>query len=180
MMVVTPPAAAAWLADASVSRYSAPGSPTNARRSIRPGATTLSRQSTISVPSGTPAAPMPRLASRITPSAIKRSPAKSRSREGSTIRASVSRIGRRSESIGLRVPEVSRQRLERGHAHPDPHFDLLADQRLRAVGDARANFDAAVHGPRVHHQSIRLGIAELALIKPEVVEKFLRGRHERA
>ncbi len=64
-MVVTPPAAAAWLAEAKVSRYSAPGSPTKARMSMRPGATTLPRQSTISVPSGTPAAPMPRLASRI-------------------------------------------------------------------------------------------------------------------
>ena len=38
-MVVTPPAAAAWLAEASVSRYSAPGSPMKARMSTRPGAT---------------------------------------------------------------------------------------------------------------------------------------------
>ena len=42
-MVVTPPAAAAWLAEASVSRYSAPGSPMKARMSIRPGATTRPR-----------------------------------------------------------------------------------------------------------------------------------------
>ena len=40
-MVVTPPAAAAWLAEASVSRCSAPGSPMKARMSTRPGATTL-------------------------------------------------------------------------------------------------------------------------------------------
>ena len=53
-MVVTPPAAAAWLAEAKVSRCSAPGSPTKARMSTRPGATTLPRQSMISVPSGTP------------------------------------------------------------------------------------------------------------------------------
>ena len=39
--VVTPPAAAARLADASVSRCSAPGSPTKARMSTRPGASTL-------------------------------------------------------------------------------------------------------------------------------------------
>src|SRR3984893_7522197 len=100
-MVLPPPAAAAWLADAKVSRYSAPGSPTKARMSMRPGATTLPRQSTTSVPSGTPAAPMPRLASRMTPSAISRSPSRSRSRDGSMIRALVSRIGRRSENIHL-------------------------------------------------------------------------------
>ena len=44
-MVVTPPAAAAWLAEAKVSRWPAPGSPMKARMSIRPGATSLPRQS---------------------------------------------------------------------------------------------------------------------------------------
>ena len=99
MMVVTPPAAAAWLAEASVSRWPAPGSPTKARMSTRPGATSLPRQSITSVPSGTPPAPMPFLASRITPSAISRSPTISKSRDGSTIRALASRIGRRSDNI---------------------------------------------------------------------------------
>ncbi len=65
MMVVMPPAAAAWLAEAKVSRWLAPGSPTKARMSISPGATILPAQLMMSVPSGTPAAPMPRLASRI-------------------------------------------------------------------------------------------------------------------
>ena len=37
MMVVMPPVAAAWLAEAKVSRWLAPGSPTKARMSIRPG-----------------------------------------------------------------------------------------------------------------------------------------------
>ena len=37
MMVVMPPAAAAWLAEAKVSRWLAPGSPTKARMSISPG-----------------------------------------------------------------------------------------------------------------------------------------------
>ncbi len=46
------------------------------------GATTLPPQLMISVPSGTPAAPMPRRASRITPSAISTSPGPSRSRDG--------------------------------------------------------------------------------------------------
>ena len=62
MMVVMPPAAAAWLAEAKVSRWLAPGSPTKARMSISPGATILPAQLMMSVPSGTPAAPMPRLA----------------------------------------------------------------------------------------------------------------------
>src|SRR6185436_15891829 len=134
-MVVTPPAAAAWLAEAMVSRYSAPGSPTKARMSMRPGATTLPLQSTTSVPSGTPAAPMPRLASRITPSAIRRSPAMSRSRDGSTMRAAVGQHG-----SGVR--QVAGQRLEHRHAHRDAHLDLLADQRLRAVGDGGVDLDA--------------------------------------
>src|SRR5260370_13592360 len=148
-MVVTAPAAAAWLADAKVSRYSAPGSPTKARMSIRPGAATLPRQSTTSVPSGTPAAPMPRLASRMTPSAIKRSPARSRSRAGAMIRALVRRIGRRSERRS-RIRKVPRQRFEHGHAHPHPHLDLLADQGLGPLGTARVDLDAAVHRAGVH------------------------------
>ena len=99
MMVVMPPAAAAWLAEAKVSRWLAPGSPTKARMSIRPGATTLPAQLMMSVPSGTPAAPMPRLESRITPSAISTSPGPSKSRDGSMTRALASRIGRRSVSM---------------------------------------------------------------------------------
>jgi len=53
MMVVMPPAAAAWLAEAKVSRWLAPGSPTKARMSISPGATILPSQLMMSVPSGT-------------------------------------------------------------------------------------------------------------------------------
>ena len=56
-----------------------------------------------SIASASQAAPMPRLASRIAPSAISTSPAKSRSRDGSITRALASRIGRRSRrsmSIG--------------------------------------------------------------------------------
>src|SRR6516165_398080 len=188
-MVVTPPAAAAWLAEAKVSRYSAPGSPTKARMSIRPGAAILPRQSMISVPSGTPAAPMPRRASRTTPSAIRRSPSISRSREGSTIRALVSRIGRRSESMGSlrrgrrarsRIGQVSRQRLEHRHAHRDAHLDLFADQRLGAVGDAGIDLDAAVHRPRMHHQRVRPRIGELLRIEAEIGKVFLGRGHERA
>src|SRR5215470_5707038 len=171
-MVVTPPAAAAWLADAKVSRYSAPGSPTKARMSMRPGAATLPRQSTTSVPSGTPAAPMPRLASR-------RSPSRSRSRDGSMIRALVSRMGRRSESMSC-IRQVARQRFEHRHAHGDAHLDLLADQGLGAVRDAGVDFDAAVHRTRMHHQGVGLCIGKLLPVEPEIGEVFLGGGHQRA
>src|SRR5579871_737138 len=178
-IVVTPPAAAAWLAEANVSRYSAPGSPTKARMSMRPGATTWPRQSTTSVPSGTPAAPMPRRASRMTPSAINRSPSRSRSRDGSMIRALVSRIGRRSENAS-RIRKIPRQRFEHRHPHRNPHLDLLADQRLGAVGNAGVDLDAAIHRPWVHYQRVWLRIGELLLVKTKIGKVFLAGRYQRA
>ena len=51
-MVVTPPAAAAWLAVFKVSRCSRPGSPVNTCMSIRPGQSTWPLQSTTLVRSG--------------------------------------------------------------------------------------------------------------------------------
>src|ERR1700678_2288888 len=179
MMVVMPPAAAAWLADANVSRWLAPGSPTKARMSTRPGATILPAQLMMSVPSGTPAAPMPRLESRITPSAIRTSPGPSKSREGSTTRALASRIGRRSVSMMSRVRQVAGERFEHRHPHRHSHFHLFADQRLGAVGDNRVDLDAAVHRSGMHHQRVRLGVGQLLLVEAEIVEIFLGRRHER-
>src|ERR1700704_2205842 len=180
MMVVMPPVAAAWLAEANVSRWLAPGSPTKARMSINPGATILPAQLTMSVPSGTPAAPMPRLESRITPSAISTSPTMSRSRDGSIRRALASRIGRRSVSMMSRVRQVAGQRFQHRHAHRHSHFHLFADQRLRAVGDDGVDLDPAVHRPRMHHQRVGLGVSELLLVEAEIMEVFLARRHERA
>src|SRR5207302_3749571 len=170
MMVVMPPVAAAWLAEAKVSRWLAPGSPTKARMSISPGATILPAQLTISVPSGTPAAPMPRLDSRMVPSAIKTSPTPSKSREGSIRRALASRIGRRSVSMISRVRQVAGARLEHRHPHRHSHFDLFTDQRLRAIRDNRVDLYPAVHRARMHHQRVRLGVGELFLVKPEILE----------
>src|ERR1700761_2607651 len=180
MMVVIPPVAAAWLAEAKVSRWLAPGSPTKARMSIRPGATILPAQLTMSVPSGTPAAPMPRLESRITPSAISTSPTPSKSREGSMTRALASRIGRRSVSMISRVGQVAGQCFEHRHPHRHSHFHLFADQRLRAVRHHRVDLDAAVHRARMHPQRVRLGISELLLVEAEILEVFARRRHEGA
>src|SRR5205814_3664730 len=170
MMVVIPPVAAAWLAEAKVSRWLAPGSPTKARMSISPGATIMPAQLTMSVPSGTPAAPMPRLESRIMPSAIRTSPGPSKSRDGSMTRALASRIGRRSVSMMSRVRQVAGERFQHRHAYCHSHFDLFADQRLRAVGHDRVDLDSAIHGPGVHHQRVRLRIGERPLVAPEIVE----------
>src|SRR3984885_14109659 len=180
MMVVMPPVAAAWLAEAKVSRWLAPGSPTKARMSTSPGATILPAQLMMSVPSGTPAAPMPRLESRITPSAIKTSPGPSKSREGSTTRALASRIGRRSVSMMSRVRQVAGQCFEHRHPHRHSHFDLFADQRLRAVGDDGIDFHAAIHRPRMHYQRVGLGIGQLLLVEAEIMKILLARRHERA
>src|SRR6516225_7718874 len=181
MMVVMPPVAAAWLAEAKVSRWLAPGSPTKARMSISPGATILPAQLMTSVPSGTPAAPMPRFKSRMTPSAIRTSPGPSKSRDGSITRALASRIGRRSVSMGifLSVRQVAGERFQHRHPHRHSHFDLLADQRLRAVGDGGVDLDTAVHRSRMHHQRVGLCVSELFLVEPEIVEIFARRRHER-
>src|SRR5258707_9380494 len=170
MMLVMPPVAAAWLAEAKVSRWLAPGSPTKARMSISPGATTLPAELTMWVPSGTPAAPMPRLASRITPSAIGTSPGPSKSRDGSIRGALASRIGRRSVSMMSRVRQVAGERFEHRHPHRHSHFHLLADQRLRAVRHDPVHFDTAVHRPRVHDERIRLRISELLLVETGIAE----------
>src|ERR1700684_2936307 len=180
MMVVMPPVAAAWLAEAKVSRWLAPGSPTKARMSISPGATILPAQLTMSVPSGTPAAPMPRFESLITPSAISTSPGPSKSRDGSITRALARRMGRRSVNIFSRVRQVAGERFQHRHPHRHSHFHLFADQRLRAVSHDRVDLDAAVHRPGMHHQRIRLGIGQLLLVEAEIMKVFLARWHERA
>src|SRR6185437_7659429 len=91
--VVTPPAAAAALALAMVSRCSAPGSPTKARMSMNPGATTSPPQSMTRAPSGAEAAVTapPRPAMR--PSLTNTPPLISRPLAGSTRRALTRTIG---------------------------------------------------------------------------------------
>src|ERR1700753_530064 len=173
MMVVMPPWAAAWLAEAKVSRWLSPGSPTKARMSISPGAMILPAQLMMSVPSGTPAAPMPRLESRITPSAIRTSPGPSKSLLGSTTRALASRIGRRSVSMMSRVRQVAGERFEHRHPHRHSHFHLFADQRLRAARHDGVDFHAAIHRAGMHHQRIRLGVSEFFLVEPEIMEILL-------
>jgi len=47
------------------------------------------------------------------------------------------------------------------------HFDLLRDQRLRAVATIESISDAAVHRARMHHQGIGLGVGELFWSSPK-------------
>ncbi len=85
-IVVTPPAAAAWLAVFKVSRCSKPGSPVNTWASISPGASTWPLQSTTSTPSGAlrrRCGPI----SAILPSRTTTPPGSSRFDEGSMTRA---------------------------------------------------------------------------------------------
>ena len=74
---------------------------------------------------------------------------------------------------GLSVRQVARQGFEHRHANGDTHLDLLADQRLGAVGNGGIDFDAAIHRARMHHQRVRLGVCELLLIETEIGEIFL-------
>lgn len=80
--VVTPPAAAAALAEARVSRCSAPGSPTKARISISPGVSTRPAQSTRFASAGAPGA-APAAMSAMRPSRTSTAPAVSRPVSGS-------------------------------------------------------------------------------------------------
>ncbi len=86
-MVVTPPAAAARLADSSVSRCSLPGSPVNTRMSIRPGESTSPLQSITSGSFASASLKRRGPTSAILPFSINRPPRASRLLAGSIRRA---------------------------------------------------------------------------------------------
>ena len=91
--------------------------------------------------------------------------------------------GRRGTAAGSRsgrpVAEIRGQDLEAGHAHRDPHLDLLADEAaVDVVGDLAADLDAAVHRPGMHDQRIGLGGAQFVVVEPEEVEILAGRRHE--
>ena len=60
--------------------------------------------------------------------------------------------------LALVIGQMLRQGLQYGDPYRDAHFDLLADEATRAVGDDGIDFDAAVHRPRMHHERIGLSI----------------------
>ena len=86
-----------------------------------------------------------------------------------------------SHCTGGLLPRPRRQDFETGHAHRDPHLDLLADQAaVDVVGDLAADLDAAVHRPRMHDQRVGLGQLQLVVIEPEEVEILAGRRNEGA
>src|SRR5215831_16387409 len=181
-MLVTPPAAAAWLAVLSVSRCSSPGSPVNTCISTRPGHSTCPLQSTTLERSGAlrrRCAPK----SAITPSLTSSPPGSSLPEAGSTRRAlrkvvascaAEPFLGMAGTSV---VGQLPRHRLEHRHAHRHAHLHLVADDAARVVGDGGGDFHAAVHGARMHDERIRLGAGELFMVKAEEVEVFAGGGH---
>src|SRR5258708_5251062 len=160
-IVVTPPAAAAWLAETMFSMCSAPGSRSWTRMSTRPGARRRPAQSTAAVAGGA-SRPACGPSAAMNPSRTRISPGSSRPLAGSRIRALRKRvaalvIARRSRQ-DRPVAEVARQKLEAGHAHGDAHLDLLADDAaVDVVGDFAIDLDAAIHRPGMHDEGVGLG-----------------------
>src|SRR5262245_6600993 len=181
-MVVTPPAAAAWLAVLSVSRCSRPGSPVNTCMSIRPGQSTWPLQSTTLARSGAlrrKCGPK----SAITPSLTSNPPGSSLPETGSMRRAlrKVVASGAGEPFLGMArtsmVGQLPCHRLQHRHAHRDTHLHLVADDAARVVGDGGGDFHAAVHGTWMHDERIRLGAGKLLMVKAEEMEVFARRGH---
>src|SRR5262249_46550699 len=179
-MLVTPPAAAAWLACLSVWRCSRPGSPVNTCVSMSPGQSTWPLQSTTLERSGAlrrRCAPK----SAITPSLTSNPPGSSLPVAGSTRRALRKVVASCAGEpfLGITrtsmVGQLARHGLEHGHAHCHAHLHLVADDAARMIGDGGRNFHAAVHGAWMHDESIRFGACELLVIEAEEVEVFAGG-----
>src|SRR5262245_41017148 len=184
-MVVTPPAAAAWLAVLSVSRCSRPGSPVNTCMSMSPGQSTWPLQSTTLERSGA----LRRRCepkSAMTPSITSSPPGSSLPTPGSTRRALRNVVASCAGEPFLDMARTSvvgqlpRHRLEHGHAHRDAHLHLVANDAARVVGDGGRNLHAPVHGARMHDERVRFGAGELLVVEAEEVEVFAGGGHARA
>ena len=73
------------------------------------------------------------------------------------------------------------QRIQHRHADGDAHLHLFLDQAdFEIVGDVGGDFDAAVHRAGMHHQRARLGIGELFAVQAIEAEIFARRGHEGA
>jgi len=68
---------------------------------------------------------------------------------------------------GWRVhSEITRQQLEAGHADGNAHLNLMADNAaVDVVGDFAVYLDSAIHRPRMHDESVRLGHRKLVVIE---------------
>src|SRR5450755_334706 len=146
--VVNPPAAAARVPVSTVSLCSNPGSLRCVWRSTKPGATTRPAASTTSAPfavifSSTLAT---------TPSLRRTSSIWSRLRDGSTTRPPFKR------TVSL-IAARSDQEIQHRHPNGDAIFHLVENHRIRPVRDRGVDFNAAIHGTRVHHDRVLLGEA---------------------
>src|SRR5215475_2504627 len=179
-MVVTPPAAAAWLAVFRVSRCSWPGSPVNTCMSMIPGQSTWPLQSITVAPSG---ALRRRWAPRsaITPARTNSPPGSSLPEAGSikrALRKAVASGGRGGSDLRMSlscfsmVGQLACHRLQHGHAHGHALFDLVANDAARVVGNGGGNLDAAVHRAGMHDQGVGLGARQFFVVETEEMEVF--------
>ena len=168
-MVVTPPAAAAWLAVAKVSRCSCPGSPVEDEHVDQARAPAHGpSQSMISASPTLPASICgPR--SAIMPSSMSTPPRWSRPVGRIESRAlsegGAARGHRRCPSRGVR--QMARQRLEHRHADGDAHLDLLADEAPRVVGEAESISTPRFIGPGCMTMASGLAWASLSASRPK-------------
>ncbi len=88
-------------------------------------------------------------------------------RSVSSIRRNIGKdaVRRRFFACASAVRQVARQRLQHRHPDRDAHLDLLADERLPAVGDEGVDLDAAIHRPGMHDKRAGLRISELLRIE---------------
>ena len=133
MMVVMPPAAAAWLADANVSRWLAPGSPDERAHVDQPGgddpAGAIDDVSAFRHTGGADAAPGVSdhaIGDEDVAGAVEIPGGIDDAGVGEQDRAAVCQHD-------LRIRQVAGQRFEHRHPHRHSHFHLFTDQRLRAV-----------------------------------------------
>src|SRR2546427_8036395 len=67
------------------------------------------------------------------------------------------------------------EEIKNGHANRDSVSDLFENAGLRAIGDIRRDFDAAIYGPGMEDDGVRPGTAEPAGIEL-VTEDVIVGR----
>ena len=82
------------------------------------------------------------------------------------------------EPAVITVRQMAGQGLKHGDADRDAHFDLLADEASRVVGDGGVDLDAAVHRTGMHDERVRLGAGQLLGVEAEEVEIFALARDE--
>src|SRR6185503_16011777 len=144
-MEVKPPAAAARAPVSIVSECSMPGSRRCTCMSMKPGATTSPAASKTGASECSRCCPSP----AIRPFSIRTSAGPSWREAGSMMRPFLMS----SDAIHM----FSHDALEHGHANRHPVFHLIEDHGTLKVGNLGRQLAAAIDGPGVHDDGIRLG-----------------------